>query len=98
MQRINEMITGFCRDCGTPLFYRSLSTGSTNLTIGSLDEPHRFKPLGHDGVESRVPWFAQITKIEDEAATEQEDNRTWVDAISRSNRQHPDHDTEKWPP
>ncbi len=45
---------GFCRECGTPLTFE-YNEGSENidLTIGSFDEPGRFRPTTQFGIESR---------------------------------------------
>jgi hypothetical protein len=43
----------FCSKCGTPLGFAFVE-GSENmdLTLGSFDDPGRFKPVSHFGVES----------------------------------------------
>jgi hypothetical protein len=89
---------GFCSACGTPLFYNDLTRPRINLTIGSLDHPDRVKPKGHDGIEGRMPWFSELTTMRDYGETEAGDSAEWAAAIRRTNRQHPDHDTETWPP
>ncbi|MES2755017.1 MAG: GFA family protein [Pseudomonadota bacterium] len=45
---------GFCSACGTPLTFE-YNDGSENLdlTVGSFDDPGRFKPTSQFGVESR---------------------------------------------
>lgn len=44
---------GFCRDCGTPLTFRYESgTDKIDLTVGSFDDPARFRPTAHFGAES----------------------------------------------
>jgi hypothetical protein len=47
---------GFCRECGTPLFLRYADSDEVGILIGSLDEPQRFIPAYHYGVESKLPW------------------------------------------
>lgn len=44
---------GFCSACGTPLTFR-YAEGAENidLTVGSFDDPARFRPTSHFGVES----------------------------------------------
>ena len=44
---------GFCSRCGTPLTFE-YDEGSTNLdlTLGSFDDPARFRPTAHFGAES----------------------------------------------
>ena len=85
---------GFCRDCGTPLVYRYTSDARVAVTLGSLDDPAKLKPIVQYGVESRMPWFSELAVL---PATEADDLET-CENIRRSNRQHPDHDTTTWPP
>jgi hypothetical protein len=47
---------GFCRNCGTPLFFRYKASPDIELTVGSLDHPEALTPKHHYGIESRVPW------------------------------------------
>jgi hypothetical protein len=88
---------GFCGACGTPLFYNDVTSGRIGLTIGSLDNPAAFKPVSHDGVEGRMPWFAELNDVPDYGETEMPSQAAWAAAIKASNHQHPDHDTEIWP-
>jgi hypothetical protein len=48
---------GFCPECGTPLSMEYDGSGETSLTVGSLDEPARMRPVGHIGIEGRVETF-----------------------------------------
>jgi hypothetical protein len=48
---------GFCRDCGTPLFYAPVRSSDVELMIGSLDDPDSVTPALHYGTESRVSWL-----------------------------------------
>ena len=96
-RRSEHVERGFCRDCGTPLFYDNTEGNRVNFTIGSLDHPELFPPHANTGNEGRVPWFDTLTSIEHGGETEtgQED---WASAIKSTNHQHPDHDTTVWPP
>jgi hypothetical protein len=47
---------GFCRQCGSPLFYDGEAEKQLSLTAGSLDDPSGIKPDHHYGIESRLPW------------------------------------------
>ena len=42
------------------------------VTLGSLDDPSRLKPIVQYGVESRMPWFSELAKL---PATEADDLR-----------------------
>jgi hypothetical protein len=47
---------GFCKHCGSPLFYALDNDKLVSLTAGSLDDPSVLKPDHHYGIESRLPW------------------------------------------
>ena len=88
---------GFCRDCGTPLFFRTKGSPYISVTIGSLDKPEAAKPVSQDGVESRLSWFDEIFGLPSQT-TDRSDLDDGDTVIAASNRQHPDHDTASWPP
>jgi hypothetical protein len=48
---------GFCRECGTPLSFEDPEAGEIHLTVGSLDEPGRLRPVAHYGFEGHVSSF-----------------------------------------
>lgn len=51
---------GFCGDCGTALVYRGLIGAWTKWIMvftASLDEPEKFPPTYHLGIESMMPWL-----------------------------------------
>ncbi len=51
---------GFCRECGTPLTFEYLDSARMDLSVGSLDEPGRMRPVAHAGFESHVaPFFKE---------------------------------------
>jgi hypothetical protein len=45
---------GFCSACGTPLTFEFDDGKNLDLTVGSFDDPGRFKPTSHFGKES---WY-----------------------------------------
>ena len=87
---------GFCRDCGTPLYYDYLDSRHLSVTTGSLDEPAGFPPKMQFGIEGRMPWFDTLPGLSQEGTTETTMSAE-VGAIAASNHQHPDHDTTSWP-
>ena len=87
---------GFCRDCGTPLFYLDANEDRIFLTIGSVDKPERFSPKRQVGIEGRIGWFNTLHQVADTGETEKPSQAEWAAAIKVSNRQHPDHDTGNW--
>jgi hypothetical protein len=90
---------GFCGHCGTPLFFKKIDGKGIGVTIGSLDEPATVRPVAAYGTQSRMPWIAEVCAL-DGTSTEAEyaDNRDLIGMIDKTNRQHPDHDTDQWPP
>lgn len=92
----DQVERGFCRECGTPLYYDYATSKHLSVTTGSLDEPARFPPKIQFGVEGRMPWFGGIADLREEGTTEETMSGV-VAAIRASNHQHPDHDTERWP-
>ncbi len=88
---------GFCRDCGTPLTFHYVDRTEIAVSIGSLDQPAKIRPGRQYGIESRMPWFATLASLPGQTCTE-DDIPALADAIAASNHQHPDHDTEVWPP
>jgi hypothetical protein len=88
---------GFCRDCGTPLTFHYVGRERIAVSIGSLDEPAKVPPAQQFGIESRMPWFSALAALPGDKTTE-EDDPGLAAAIATTNHQHPDHDTEVWPP
>jgi len=42
----------FCRECGTPLGFAFNTSDRIDLTVGSFDDPSRYRPKHHFGIES----------------------------------------------
>lgn len=88
---------GFCRDCGTPLYYRHEDNQHISMSIGAFDEPAGI-PLNFQlGMEARLSQVGQLDGLKHYGSTEDvmEDE---ADRIRSSNNQHPDHDTDSWTP
>ncbi len=88
---------GFCAKCGTPLMIVDVDSDRVSVSIGSLDHPEDFPPLDQHGVESRLPYVNALGHLPDRPPTEVEDPEM-ASRVAATNRQHPDHDTETWPP
>ncbi len=80
---------GFCRECGTPLFFRYIVKDRISVSIGSLDEPARVKPVNQYGIESRLPAFFKLADLPGET-TEQSTPAEWLPKLI--SHQHPDQD------
>ena len=87
---------GFCARCGTPLFFDTLQSNGMAVTLGSLDQPNAIPPIAQDGLASRVGFFHALFDLPGKEV-ERSDLPGGLAAISSSNTQHPDHDTERWP-
>ena len=101
-QSSDEALRGFCRDCGTPLFYKFMSSPRIAVSIGALDRHSDMKPQAQYGIEAREPWFADLPFLP-QTVTGDGDNGSGdtparFESIRLSNHQHPDHDTVDWPP
>ena len=89
---------GFCRDCGTPLIFDYPHDPGIGVLAGCLDRPDLVPPVVQYGVESRVVWFHGLPELPGDEPTFAKDPQGLEPRILASNRQHPDHDTEAWPP
>ena len=87
---------GFCKACGTPLFYRHDESSYISMTTGSFDHPELIPVDKQVGMEGRLPQIDRLADLPDLGTTE-EDMVDEVAGISASNKQHPDHETEDWP-
>jgi hypothetical protein len=86
---------GFCAACGTPLSCSYKGSDYLDISIGSLDQPERVKPEIQIGIESRIPWAVEIPQLEERRT----DQVLSADRLARvESYQHPDHDTDAWPP
>lgn len=87
---------GFCQKCGTPLSFAFDNDDWMSVSIGSLDDPSAFPPKDQHGKEGRHAFVNGLGDLPDNPSTEsREPDRS--DNIAKSNRQHPDHDTNTWP-
>ena len=85
---------GFCRDCGTPLYYTVLARDRISVSLGSLDDPELVEPEEQFGVEGRLPFFARLHLLPEDTT----EGGTPPELLARmKSRQHPDHDTDAWP-
>jgi hypothetical protein len=88
---------GFCGACGTPLTFEAIEGGDhIGLIICAFDDPAALPPQRQLEPASRLPWLDTIEALptrspEDDAAMAAK----YAPVVSR---QHPDHDTDAWPP
>ena len=56
----------FCGDCGSPILYQGIIGYWTNwivVSTGSFDEPEKFPPTYHLGIESQLPWVKLVDDL-----------------------------------
>eukprot|EP01035_Chromulina_nebulosa_P000823 gene823-biopygen701 len=82
---------GFCAKCGTPLTYQH--PGGVELAIGAFDHPERFEPQIQVNHHQRLPWIDHLFEKPAYSSPEMEEFFASIESY-----QHPDHDTEQWPP
>ena len=81
---------GFCRDCGTPLFFGYRDKDRISIAIPTLDQPRQVPPRMQYGIESRLSDFATLHLLPEETT----ERTTAPERLPRlASRQHPDHDT-----
>ena len=75
---------GFCAECGTPLTFEFPDSEKLDLTIGSFDEPARFRPTLHFAIESA---HEQWLDTRDLPRYRTEDNKPlverWIKAVGK---------------
>jgi hypothetical protein len=89
---------GFCRQCGTPMIFEYPEAMDIGVLAGCFDEQERVPPVVQYGIESRVKWFQHLTSLPGNESTYSVDPDKYLPRITKSNRQHPDRDTDDWPP
>ncbi|MDQ8697483.1 GFA family protein [Hyphomicrobium sp. LHD-15] len=86
---------GFCSRCGTPLYMLEDGFDYYDIAIGTLDNPEAAPPTEQVGIESKLSWFDRLPSLPSHSTS---DDRTAEDLAKLKTSQHPDHDTDVWPP
>ena len=94
-QSSNLIKRGFCGDCGTQLSFES-PKWTINIAIGAFDHPQTIVPVLQVGTESRLPYVNDLGGLPERAPEAAEKMAEFY--ASLVSHQHPDHDTEVWPP
>jgi hypothetical protein len=93
-QSSNKIHRGFCGDCGTPLTFEH-GGDSLGLAVGALDRPDAVR------FDEQLASAARVADLADLAALPmhgEDEPRAAAYLASIVSHQHPDHDTEVWPP
>jgi hypothetical protein len=75
---------GFCSRCGTALTFEFPDSETMDLTVGSFDDPSRFRPTHNYATES---WHAAWLDVTELPGTRSEENanvvKRWIDACGK---------------
>jgi hypothetical protein len=93
-QSSDKIRRGFCSACGTPLTYEA--NDGLEIAIGTLDNPALAAPVAQVNVASRQPFFEDLCSLPQVSDDSRAENDAWN--ASLTSFQHPDHETEAWPP
>lgn len=93
-QSSNAAMRGFCENCGTPLTYEA--PDGIAIAIGAFDTPADILPTVQWGVEAKLPYVDDIPNLVQHATLEDPDAAPFLKTLI--SYQHPDHDTDVWPP
>jgi hypothetical protein len=87
----------FCGDCGSQLTFEG-ANGSRNIALSTcaFDDPSVLPPTRQGGAESKLAWLEGLDALPwpTEATTASQEAKYGP----RISWQHPDHDTDVWPP
>ena len=90
----NHVRRGFCAVCGTPLTFEA--PDGTALAIGAFDHPAELAPTMQWGIEAKLPFVDAVPSLPGEATEADTAGAPYLESLE--NNQHPDHDTDSWPP
>ncbi|MCJ9753595.1 GFA family protein [Neorhizobium sp. BETTINA12A] len=90
----NHVRRGFCENCGTPMTYEAAD--GIAISAGSFDEPGQLPPVVQFGVEGKIGFVDRLHELPERDTMDDVASAPFLDDIV--SYQHPDHDTETWPP
>ena len=90
----NRIWRGFCADCGTPLSFEA-DGAQVGLAIGAFDRPGEITLTEQLASPSQAPQFAGLADL---PSHPEDEPRAAAHLASIVSYQHPDHDTDAWPP
>ena len=90
----NFAFRGFCGECGTPLTYEA--PDGIALAIGAFDDPSGLAPVIQWGIESKLPYVDHVPELPGEVTMADQGAADFLATLV--SYQHPDHETETWPP
>ena len=88
-------LRGYCAGCGTPLTFEPEGETTIDMGVATLDAPATLKPTMQYWVDARIPWFGELDGLPIAGLG---GGLPADEARRRRPYQHPDHDTDVWPP
>lgn len=85
---------GFCQNCGTPLTYEA--PDGMAVAIGAFDKPADIVPIVQWGIEAKLPYTDGVATLPSHTTLEDPNAAPFLKTLV--SYQHPDHDTDIWPP
>ena len=74
----------YCRECGASLGFAFPDSENMDLTVGSFDDPSRFRPKSHFGAESMHRAWLDTTGLPEQRTDEYEAlKQRWIDAVGK---------------
>jgi hypothetical protein len=97
-QSSDKVKRGFCAECGTPLTYEEVDRPpdqQVEIAIGAFDNPAAAAPVIQVNLHDKLPFFDGLTSL----PIRTEYSEGWQEFMDHLvSYQHPDHDTDVWPP
>ncbi len=93
-QSSNHVRRGFCADCGTPLTYEA--PDGVALAIATFDDPGSITPVIQWGTEAKLPYVDGIRDLPEQDTMADMTAAPFLETLV--SYQHPDHETDQWPP
>ncbi|PSH67979.1 aldehyde-activating protein [Phyllobacterium brassicacearum] len=93
-QSSNHVKRGFCANCGTPLTYEA--PDGMALAIAAFDHPEELGPTVQWGLEGKLPYVDDLSALPGYTTEDDPESAEFVKTMI--SYQHPDHDTDQWPP
>jgi hypothetical protein len=90
----NKAQRGFCADCGTPLTFEP--GGPVEIAVGAFDEPSVVPPTIQVNPADKLSFFDGLCELPTRKDGAEPDAEAFKASVVSF--QHPDHDTDQWPP
>jgi hypothetical protein len=87
----------FCGDCGSPLTFEG-ANGSKHVALATcaFDDPGSLPPTRQSDADAKLAWLDGLAELP--WPSEEAVAAAGAKYGPRNSHQHPDHDTETWPP